>query len=438
MLYWDDWKMNSVFSADKDHGIMIRTVAEDMLNLMDLKIYAHSIQEGTNACTGNDRCSHFCVGAPKNTFKCLCPDGMHLSSNGNDCLCPDDNKPFANNSCAQSANTCAPGFFSCVNKLCVPMTYRCDGEDDCGDKSDEIGCSSNKPACPPHMFTCISDQQCIPEYFVCDYEKDCNDGSDELACKATRCKENEFTCDNKRCISKKWVCDKENDCRDGSDEKSCGLKNQTQITCKEEEFRCASTGACIPLQWRCDSDNDCPDASDETNCNRNTTCDPWMFSCGDGKCIYKTWTCGTFVISLFFFKRRSMFFLFSHADGEPDCADKSDEANCNTTSDTATSKKTPINFDSSNCQDWMFKCSNNKCIPYWWKCDSVNDCGDGSDERGCGKDDNATTVTQPTEAPRPQKCGQHEFRCDTGICISRRYVCDGFADCGRGELLLYN
>ena len=33
------------------------------------------------------------------------------------------------------------------------------------------------------------------------------------------------------------------------------------------------------------------DASDETNCNRNTTCDPWMFSCGDGKCIYKTWTC---------------------------------------------------------------------------------------------------------------------------------------------------
>lgn len=307
MLYWDDWKMNSVFSADKDHGIMIRTVAEDMLNLMDLKIYAHSIQAGTNACTNNEKCSHFCVGAPKDTFKCLCPDGMHLSSNGFECLCPDDNKPFANNSCAQSANTCAPGFFSCVNKLCVPMTYRCDGEDDCGDKSDEIGCSSNKPACPPHMFTCISDQQCIPEYFVCDYEKDCNDGSDELSCKATRCKDNEFTCDNKRCISKKWVCDKENDCRDGSDEKSCGLKNQTQITCKEEEFRCASTGACIPLQWRCDSDNDCPDASDETNCNRNTTCDPWMFSCGDGKCIYKTWTCGMF-LSFPFRKTLELFF----------------------------------------------------------------------------------------------------------------------------------
>jgi hypothetical protein len=43
------------------------------------------------------------------------------------------------------------------------------------------------------------------------------------------------------------------DCRDGSDERNCGLKNQTQITCKEGEFKCLSTGACIPIQWVCDS-----------------------------------------------------------------------------------------------------------------------------------------------------------------------------------------
>lgn len=135
--------------------------------------------------------------------------------------------------------------------------------------SDENGCASNKPACQPQMFTCVSDRQCIPEYFVCDFEKDCADGSDEANCKQARCKDEEFTCDNKRCVSKKWVCDKENDCRDGSDERNCGLKNQTQITCKDEEFRCTSTGACIPLQWKCDSDNDCPGKSKGNSRNVN-------------------------------------------------------------------------------------------------------------------------------------------------------------------------
>ena len=58
-------------------------------------------------------------------------------------------------------------------------------------------------------------------------------------------------------------------------------------------------------------------------------------------------------------------------------SDRSDEANCTATVEP--NKKPGINFQTGDqCHDWMFKCSNNKCIPYWWKCDSVSDCGEFS------------------------------------------------------------
>lgn len=48
---------------------------------------------------------------------------------------------------------------------------------------------------------------------------------------------------------------------------------------------------CIVNAWRCDQDQDCPDGADEENCDKRE-CDPWMFNCGDGRCIYQTWKCG--------------------------------------------------------------------------------------------------------------------------------------------------
>ncbi len=115
--------------------------------------------------------------------------------------------------------------------------------------------------------------------------------------------------------------------------------------------------------------------------------------------------------------------------------DGSDEQNCTTTAAPNNKKPGPNFIPSDTCHDWMFRCSNNKCIPSWWKCDGVNDCGDSSDEQGCASAANDPTLTTTTIKPKPitNKCEHNYFRCDNGVCIPKRYVCDGHADCDNKE-----
>ncbi|CAK9806758.1 Sortilin-related receptor [Anthophora plagiata] len=401
-MYWDDWKESMIFVADKDHGLGISTIIGQLPGLMDLKVFAHSIQEGTNDCA-NSTCPYICVGAPHGTHVCLCPDGMEMIDDK--CMCPGGIAPFANSTCPRVASTCDPTQFACGNDVCIPASWVCDRDNDCGDRSDEMNC--NRTSCAPN-FEC-DDNKCISKHWVCDFDQDCQDGRDEMNCKYPKCTESQFRCDNGRCISHRWRCDGEDDCTDGSDEKDCG--EMTHLSgCKSDEFFCKREKSCIPAGWKCDGEPDCEDGRDEADCSK-MVCESWQFTCNVSqvkhRCIYNSWVC----------------------DGDKDCADGSDEANCTTTVLPPTLVSILPN---SSCNNWMFVCNNKKCVPYWWKCDSVNDCGDDSDEMGCGNDDtDEWTMVYTTE--QTKVCREHQFQCLNGACIPDSWVCDHAKDCPSGE-----
>jgi integrin beta 2 len=116
-----------------------------------------------NPCENNGGCSNLCLLTPGGGHTCSCPENFVLQ--GSSCRA----------NCTKSQFLCAASY------KCIPFWWSCDGQDDCGDGSDEPS-DCRKFECKPGQYQCSTNGNCIHPALICNGENDCGDDTDEKDC----------------------------------------------------------------------------------------------------------------------------------------------------------------------------------------------------------------------------------------------------------------
>ncbi|CAH1261567.1 LRP1 [Branchiostoma lanceolatum] len=402
-------------------------------------------------------------------FRCeassICVPLSRVCDGENDCA---DN---SDESCGVSLHwewyymTCQKGNFKCKSATCIPDEGRCDGVGDCDDESDEIGCE-----CTSVEFQCESDRTCVEPSQLCDGVNNCDDATDELLCKSCGY-QGLWQCDSGECIDQTAVCDGDKDCYSGADEENC----HTDTPIVFQWFDC--DGRSVPSYHVCDGVQDCLNGKDEINCvtrgwlERSTdwaidstrsvpgydlynvldgedyswipdasqgpwfiTFDllvPYMLS----KISITNWGDMDHDISAFKFQRSASSNPYSWEDvtvvtdavGPPrqefsgfSATSRFWKLLITATGHSIEASREPwlndVGFFGQRvvCGNDQFSCVDGTCLSNSALCDSQRDCSTGEDEERCGG-----------------PCNSLQFECG-GSCLPRYRVCDGLQDCSNG------